>query len=45
MIYIKVGFDEMVKQTGYKFSLANLVQTFSRNLDDFIPQSRIKRGS
>jgi hypothetical protein len=44
-LYIMVGFDEMVRQTGYKFSLANLVQTFSRNLDFFIPHARIKRGS
>lgn len=44
-LYVKVGFNEMVKLTGYPHSLPNLVQTFTRNLDNFIPQSRIKRGN
>lgn len=43
-LYVEVGFEEFVKITEYPYTLPNLVQTFTRNLDAFIPQSRIKRG-
>ena len=46
-IYKMVGFEEFVKQTNYKFSKPNLVQKFSKYVDEFIPQngkSRNKNG-
>jgi hypothetical protein len=43
-IYQEVGFDEFVKQTGYKSSKQNLVQRFAKLLDDFEPQNGKRRG-
>lgn len=42
-IYQEVGFDEFVKQTGYKFSKPNLVQRFSALLPEFVAQNGKKR--
>jgi hypothetical protein len=44
-IYVKVGFDEFVKVTGYKYSKPNLVQTFSKLLPEFVPQNGKQRNS
>ena len=43
-IYKLVGFDELVKQTGYAYSKQNLVQAFSKHVDSFIPQNGKRRG-
>lgn len=42
-IYKTVGFDEFVKITGYNKSKQNLVQMFSRYVEDFVPQNGKKR--
>lgn len=42
-IYTKVGYDEFVRKTGYRFSKANLVQRFSKLLPEFLPQNGKKR--
>jgi hypothetical protein len=42
-LYSKVGFDEYVKRTGYKFSKPNLVQQFAKWLPEFVPQNGKKR--
>jgi len=42
-LYSKVGFDEYVKITGYKFSKPNLVQQFAKWLPEFVPQNGKKR--
>jgi hypothetical protein len=42
-IYSKHGFDSFVKITGYNKSKANLVQMFSRHVDNFVPQNGKKR--
>lgn len=42
-IYKSVGFDEFVKITGYNKSMPNLVQTFKRHVDNFVPQNGKKR--
>lgn len=38
-IYKNSGFDEFVKITGYKKSKPNLVQMFSRHVNEFVPQN------
>lgn len=43
-LYICVGFEEFVKQTGYNKSHPNLVQCFKRNIPEFKPQNGRKRG-
>jgi hypothetical protein len=42
-IYASVGFDEFVKQTGYKYTKQNLVQRFKKLLPEFVPQNGKKR--
>jgi hypothetical protein len=42
-LYSKVGFDEFVKITGYKYSKPNLVTLFARWVPDFVPQNGKKR--
>lgn len=42
-LYIKYGFDEFVKITGYDKSKANLVQMFAKHVDTFLPQNGKKR--
>lgn len=44
-LYSEVGFQEFVKQTGYKYSKPNLVNLFSRNVKSFKPQNGKKRGN
>ena len=44
-LYNKVGFDEFVKITGYKYSKPNLVTAFSKLVPEFIPQNGKKRYS
>jgi len=44
IIYEKYGFKKFVEITGYEFSLENLVSQFSKYVQEFVPQSRIKRG-
>lgn len=41
-IYVVGGFNA-VKAAGYKFSYSNLVQTFAKYIDDFIPQNDKKQ--
>lgn len=43
IIYTKVGYDEFVRKTGYRFSKENLVQRFSKLLPEFVPQNGKKR--
>ena len=38
-IYKKYGFEEFVKMTNYKYSKPNLVSSFAKYLEDFIPQN------
>ena len=42
-LYVKHGFDDFVKITGYTKSKANLVQMFGRHVDGFVPQNGKKR--
>jgi hypothetical protein len=42
-IYDKVGFDEFVRITGYRYSNPNLVQMFLRHVEGFSPQNGKKR--
>jgi 5-methylcytosine-specific restriction endonuclease McrA len=42
-LYSEKGFDKFVKQTGYKYSQANLVTLFSKYVDSFVPQNGKKR--
>lgn len=42
-LYSTVGFEEFVKQTGYKYSKPNLVNLFSRHVKSFKPQNGKKR--
>jgi len=44
-LYVKVGFKEFVKQTGYAYSQANLVSLFKKYVPSFIPQNGKKRGT
>ena len=43
-IYEKVGFNEFVIVTGYKFSKPNLVQRFAALLPEFVPQNGKRRA-
>jgi hypothetical protein len=42
-IYKLVGFEEFVNITGYDKSKPNLVQSFNRYVDSFVPQNGKKR--
>jgi len=44
-LYKKVGFEEFKKITNYQYSKQNLVMSFAKYLDDFIPQNGKKRGN
>lgn len=43
-LYQKVGFEEFKKITDYQYSKQNLVMSFAKYLDNFIPQNGKKRG-
>lgn len=43
-IYKQVGFEKFVELTNYQYSKQNLVQRFSKLLDNFEPQNGKKRG-
>lgn len=38
-MYSRVGYEEFVKETGYKYSKSNLVQAFAKWLPEFVPQN------
>ncbi len=42
-IYDEVGFNEFVKQTGYKYTQENFVQMCIKYVDNFKPQNGVKR--
>lgn len=42
-IYKRVGFEEFVTLTNYKFTKQNLVQMFAKHVEGFIPQNGKKR--
>jgi hypothetical protein len=43
-IYSNVGFEELVKETGYKHSQPNLVKQLFKYVKEFVPQNGKKRG-
>lgn len=42
-VYIKYGFEEVVKQFNYKFTKQNLVIGFAKYVKEFIPQNGKRR--